>query len=186
MFSDRCGDRYMLPYILFFIVVLCIYVQREDIHISVRRLVYVAVMALFIVNSACKYIEAISDEKDTSRNEAVEFLMENDYDFGYATYWNGNVLTELTNGKIEVRNVNIQNWDTLHCDLWLMKKDMEHRTSDHKVFILLTQDQYEDNKKLSMFADKYKVYDNKGYEIFEYANTEELWSMAKPEEESNK
>lgn len=182
MFSDRCGDRYMLPYILFFIVVLCIYVERKDIHISVRRLVYVAVMALFIINSVCKYLEAVQAEKDTSREEAVEFLMENDYDFGYATYWNGNVLTELTNGKIEVRNVNIQYWNKMYCDLWLMKKDFVDRTSDHKVFILLTEDQYEDNCQLKIFADKYKVYDNKGYEIFEYANTDELWSMVEPEE----
>jgi hypothetical protein len=184
MFSDRCGDRYMLPYLLFFIPVLCIFTEDERVHSSIRRLVYVCVMGLFIVNSICKYSESIKAEEDTGRDEAVQFLVDNDYDFGYATYWNGNVLTELTNGKIEVRNVNIQFWETMHCDKWLMKKDMEYRTSDHKVFILLTQDQYEDNSSLEMFSDKYLVYDNKGYEIFEYPNTQELWSMVKPEEDA--
>lgn len=181
MFSDRCGDRYMLPYILFFIVILCIFSEREDIHISVRKLLYVGVMALFIINSACKYKEAIVAEKDNSRNNVVEFLMEQGYDFGFATYWNGNVLTEMTEGAIEIRNVNIQYWNNLHCDRWLMKKDYVDVSIDHKVFILLTEDQYEDNADLKIFSDKYLVYDKDGYEVFEYKNTDELYSMVEPE-----
>lgn len=177
IFSDLCGDRYMLPYILCFLLVLCIYLEREDIHISVRKLVYVLVMGLFLANSVCKYVEAIQDEQNTGRQEAVEFLMEKGYDFGYATYWNANIITELTEGQIDMRNVNDTSFATMHCNPWLIRKDYTYRFSDHTVFILITDEEYMANSDLEMFNDCYKVYDNKGYRIYEYWNSYELWNM---------
>lgn len=181
IFSDLCGDRYMLPYILCFLLILCIFVERSDIHISIRRLVYVLVMGLFIVNSVCKYVEAIKAERDTGRQEAMEFLMEQDYDFGYATYWNANIITELTEGQIEMRNVNDTDFATMHCNPWLIRKDLSYYYSDHTVFILITDEEYLENSELEMFHDYYKVYDNKGYKIYEYWNSYELWNMVEKE-----
>lgn len=181
IFSDLCGDRYMLPYILCFLLVLCIFVERKDIHISVRRLVYVLVMGLFLVNSLCRYTEAVKAEHDTGRQEAVEFLMEQDYDFGYATYWNANIITELTEGQIEMRNVNDTDFTTMHCNPWLIRKDLSYYYSDHTVFILITDEEYLENSGLEMFYDYYKVYDNKGYKIYEYWNSYELWNMVEKE-----
>lgn len=177
IFSDKCGDRYMIPYIYTFVLILCIFVERKDIHVSVRKLFFVIVMGLFIINSAGKYVMAIVNEQDTSRQEAVEFIMDNDYHFGYATFWNGNVLTELTNGKVEVLNINIMSWENLGTEKWMMRKEiLDYKTQD-KLFVLLDQQQYEDNKHLTMFSDKYKVYDNKGYIIFEFKNSDELLSL---------
>lgn len=35
----------------------------------------------------------------------VQFLCENDYDGGYATFWEGNILTELSDGQLPVTNI---------------------------------------------------------------------------------
>ena len=37
----------------------------------------------------------------------VGFLQDNGYTFGYANFWDANVITEMTNGQIEMVNTNI-------------------------------------------------------------------------------
>ena len=44
------------------------------------------------------------DKKETLSG-AVAYLSENDYEIGYATYWEGNVVTEITNGDIQMINL---------------------------------------------------------------------------------
>lgn len=45
-----------------------------------------------------------TDKKETLSG-TVEYLTENDYQIGYATYWESNVLTEITNGDIRMINL---------------------------------------------------------------------------------
>lgn len=182
IFSDIYGERYMLPYMLFFMVVLAIYMDKTDVHRTVKQLFYVLFCVVFLLNGVLQYKELIEEEKDPSRNEVVSFMIQRGYDFGYATFWNANVFTELTNGQVEMRNVHVKQWETLGYEHWLMETRNEHRMSDHTVFVLLTQEQYEENMEIPFLQEKYRVFDNGSYLIFEYKNSDELYSMVKTEE----
>lgn len=46
----------------------------------------------------------VADKKD-QMEDVVDFLTEGGYDIGYATFWEGNILTEMTDGSIRINNV---------------------------------------------------------------------------------
>lgn len=64
---------------------------------------------------------------------------------GYATFWNANVLTELSNGKIEVWSWGVESSDEFRNMTspdeiyeWLQLKDHKKERPEGKVFILLS------------------------------------------------
>lgn len=181
-FSNLYGERYMLPYMLFFTVILAIYLDKTPVDESVKKLFYVMFAFIFLVNGCLQYRNMIADELDDGRDKAAAFLVEKGYDFGYASFWNANVFTELTDGMVEVRNVEIEEWATFGYQHWLMIKSNEYRTCDYPIFIIMDYDQYAANMELEFLQQKYRVYDKGGYMIFEYADSEELYSMVKTEE----
>jgi len=64
-----------------------------------------------------------------------DYLTENGYDLGYTTFWNGNVLTEMTDGAVRTVNVETKNGAWQYYD-WLSLKS--NRTMDAaKPFLLL-------------------------------------------------
>ena len=44
-------------------------------------------------------------DKNETKRPVAEFLAGNGYDFGFATYNNANIITELTNGEVEIGNI---------------------------------------------------------------------------------
>lgn len=67
----------------------------------------------------------------------VGFLQDNGYTFGYANFWDANVITEMTNGQIEMVNTNIGQQLTPYN--WLMsKKLLEPGYHTGKTFVLLS------------------------------------------------
>lgn len=59
-------------------------------------------------------------DKKEHLSGTIEFLSENDYAIGYATYWEGNIVTEITNGDVRMINLlmNGENGN-LHYYSWL-------------------------------------------------------------------
>lgn len=82
--------------------------------------------------------------RDDDHHKAIELLEKNNLEYGYATYWNANVLTLLSSSSVQVRDVNIDEdyprngW--LNCDrLWYFDQPDKDR-----YFFLLTRGEYED------------------------------------------
>lgn len=44
-------------------------------------------------------------DKKEQMEDVAQFLTENGYDIGYATFWEGNILTEMTDGAIRINNI---------------------------------------------------------------------------------
>ncbi len=182
IFSTLYGERYMLPYMLFFTIVLAIFMDKSQTDISIKKAMYVFFCVVFILNGILQYRNLYEEEKDNGRNEVAQFLVDKGYDFGYATFWNANVFTELTNGAVEIRNVQRQEWYCMGYEHWLMEKRNENRVCDHPVFILMDYEQYAENQDLEFLDEKYRVYDGGGYMVFEYADTDTLYSMVQTED----
>ena len=67
------------------------------------------------------------------------------FDSGYATFWNANVLTELTDGKIDVWCVNSfddQTARTPDLYLWLQDKSHEQTLPGGKTFVIWSREEY--------------------------------------------
>ncbi len=81
---------------------------------------------------------------DDDRQKAIALLEKNGLDYGYATYWNANVLTLLSSSRVKVRDVNID--EDMPRKGWLNSDNIwfEDQPGQDKYFFLLTNSEYED------------------------------------------
>lgn len=70
----------------------------------------------------------------------IEWLEENGYDRGVATFWNSNVTTELSDGRIEMWSV--RGFGTMNAYEWLQETS-HSELPDGNVFVLINKKEYE-------------------------------------------
>lgn len=79
---------------------------------------------------------------DNAHHKAIEVLKKYDLDYGYATYWNANILTLLSDSEVKVRDVNFDNGEYkngwLNCDRQWYKT----QPGRDKYFILFAEHEY--------------------------------------------
>ena len=103
----------------------------------------------------------------------AQFLQEQTYDFGYATYWNANILTELTDGYVEVANVHeVADMSMFYWSSPKMYYEKDYH--DGKTFLLLTTEEAAMYKEADPVRGGKKVYEDDGYVVYHYDSVEEL------------
>ncbi len=82
--------------------------------------------------------------RDNDHHKAIELLERNGLNYGYATYWNANILTLLSSSKVKVRDVNID--EEQPRSGWLNSDNIwfEDQPNQDKYFFLLTNSEYDD------------------------------------------
>ncbi|MBO4290916.1 MAG: hypothetical protein J5898_03295, partial [Lachnospiraceae bacterium] len=110
------------------------------------------------------------------RREVAEFLKESPWHFGYATYWNANILTELTDGAVEVANI----VDARHLEFFKWSSPMYYYREEHadEVFLLLTAQEYREAGDAASIAGGRKVYEDENYIVLIYDSEQALLSLA--------
>ena len=137
---------------------------------------------VFSFTLALSSLATISNRLNVDENKenypVADFLVKNGYHFGYATFGNSLKFTYLTNGKIEVGNLlksdskgsNPPITSTYQYDTWLTplryyEKDF---AKGEKVFLLLTNGQYENSIDYNIVKNGRLVYGDENYKILEY------------------
>lgn len=82
--------------------------------------------------------------RDNDHHKAIELLERNGLDYGYATYWNANVLTLLSSSRVKVRDVNIDEDQPRRG--WLNSDNIwfDDQPNQDRYFFLLTNSEYDD------------------------------------------
>lgn len=148
-FADTTfAPRYYIPVIIFYIPIFAIYLHREKLKL-IRLLTCVFLLAMvglsvYTMNSYAqssrKNLEISSDE----RLGAMQYLLDNDLDFGYATFWNADIFEEFSNGELEVANIAVSEDGVMYPFTWLTPlKYYEAGYKDGEVFVLLTKPEVE-------------------------------------------
>lgn len=160
-----CGVAYTYfhEYYLYFwlmnmpvaIAVMAVEIKTEDFHIlGARQLLGVGLAACFTLCA----VSTVRQEQEhpylahKGLNTAAEWLVDNGYTQGYSTFWNGNAMTELTSGKLEVWT--LQSLDRDDVPNWLQPKS--HLTTDpeHPFLLIDTEtDGPAENAKLIQYGD---------------------------------
>lgn len=149
---------YYLPVSLWCIPFLGCCIDEMDAHFSARNLLLVAVCAalalcgvrstlfylkpddypLEYVGLEDEYVHIVQDLED-----ATEFLQEEGYTLGYASFWHSSVVTEMTDGSIAMVNVRYDGLSAMDYYDWLSVR--HYRDADYvleqKVFLLLTPEE---------------------------------------------
>ena len=185
-----CGVAYTYfhEYYLYFwlmnmpvaIAVMAVEIKTEDFHIlGARQLLGVGLAACFTLCA----VSTVRQEQEhpylahKGLNTAAEWLVDSGYTQGYSTFWNGNAMTELTSGKLEVWT--LQSLDRDDVPNWLQPKS--HLTTDpeHPFLLIDTEtDGPAENAKLIQYGDCTEVYNDGRYVIYDFADADALHAAA--------
>jgi hypothetical protein len=150
--SDNIINRYFIPFMVLYIPLIAILFEyAEKTYSNIKRIAIISGIVLFIFGQGCLNLRSmIGWNANAARNDYIKYLLDNRLDYGFATFWNANVTTELTNGKIELAGLPPDGWDNkklfthLHIFNWLtMKKYSNPSWHQGESFLLLTRTEWE-------------------------------------------
>ena len=104
---------------------------------------------------------------------AEEWLVENNYQNGYAVFWKANVLTEWSSGQLDVRVVDGDTLDVTESHAWLEKHSHE-QPPEGKVFLLMTASELWGAHKESIRSDYNVYWDENDYLIMAFDSYDEM------------
>lgn len=155
--------RYLFPMYVLLIPLFLLY-RRENR----KNAILVLGVSVFLAVSAITLCSVTMTQNENEEIcEVSEFLRENDYDFGYATFWNANIVTELTDGRVQVSSIVL---DKQENEKWLKpaKYINPRYKSDKKRFVIFTKDEITQNVFLvDGLAFLPLVYENNTYAVYE-------------------
>ena len=131
---------YMAPYwvpVMPFILLLAFIGLVDTVHtISFRKIGIACVCIWFCFCSLMTMKNPIPGDMQYDENDVpvAAFLKGTDYTQGIATMWEADVLTELTNGPVEMWMV--KDWDNLTVDPWLQKTSHSDALPEGKFFLV--------------------------------------------------
>ena len=119
------GVGYYLPGFIMLIVIAFLFITK----ISSRQcwVMYLFAFAVYLIFAGKGYTTVRNNMQasDSNYEQTADWLVENGYTEGFATYWNGNVLTEASNGQIEVWIL----WDLKESNIYQWLQKVAHSTS---------------------------------------------------------
>lgn len=131
--------RYYLTIFIFVLPVLCFYLEGNHPKLD-RTVVAVLLAGCLLLGTAKVVLSFVTVDKNENKYQVAEFLRDNGYHFGFATYTNGNIITEITNGAVEIANVG----DPEYLDYFTWSSPMKYYEEDYcsgQVFLLLTAEE---------------------------------------------
>lgn len=98
---------------------------------------------------------------------AVNFVAENGYDIGFATFWNSNIVSEITDGRIRMVNVClIPQLDCIIYDNWLTFASYQEQPAE-KPFMMMEVSEFEDFARTEAYENCTLVYRDEHYCVFD-------------------
>jgi hypothetical protein len=179
--DERITNRYFIPFMVLYIPLAAIlfqHVEKEFSHL--KRIAVISGIVLFIFGQSYLNFQNMAGwDRNTARKGYIQYLLDNRLDYGFATYWNANVTTELSNGKIELAGLEPQGLDpdTSHrfrFHNWLIPAKF-YNPSYHpgESFLLLTRTEWELAQETERpFSQLQPDYEDSGFIIIRYPSAE--------------
>lgn len=98
--------RYFEPFMIFYIPLTAILFNYAGRINRVKRTAIVCGIILFVIGQgSLNYFNLKERDVNSARKDYIQYLLDNNLEYGFSTFWNSKVTTELSNGKIEVAGV---------------------------------------------------------------------------------
>ena len=168
--------RYYITIFIFALPVLCFYLEEEQMPFD--RLAVTALLTICLILGTGKTVMSfLTVDKNETKRPVAQFLAENGYDFGFATYNNANIITELTNGEVEIGNIG----DPEHLEYFKWSSPMKYYEEGYhtgETFLLLTSEECAEYAEAPALKQGEKVYEDGIYTVYLFDSTEELMNCA--------
>jgi hypothetical protein len=160
--------RHIIPLNILYIPALAVIFESVKRNMPSRKArLFISGIVFVIICGGLIRLHALPEyDANSYRKDSIAYLEENNLRFGFASFWNGNVITELTNGRIETLVLDPDDYHKLN--VWLYPIDYE--APDYykgETFLLLEKKELEtipDEKLISRKPD----YEDNYFVIFRY------------------
>jgi len=164
--------RYYIMTAVLLIPLACLYFKEENRPLDRYLMIFLLVGCLFLATAKVSF-SVVTADKNRERKAAEEELTKQGYTFGYATYWNANIMQELSNGRIETANVRMsEEGDILFFKWSSMMRYYEPDYHEGAVFLLLTDEEAESWKGTDVVRAGKEICRVSGYVIYHYDSNE--------------
>ena len=134
---------YYMPAVLLLVFALFWLLERFECKMrALRVLPMLAIVCAFLAGNAV-YRDRNMHTYSTELEDIARYLMQEDCVQGYATFWNANVLTEITDGEIDVYCVDNWNDSGVPMNVWLQRKDHEDWEPVGSMFAIFKTEDYQ-------------------------------------------
>jgi hypothetical protein len=182
--DEGITDRYFIPFMVLYIPLAAILFQHTEKRYShLKRTAIISGIVLFVFGQSYLNFQnmAVWNAND-SRKGYIQYLLDNRLEYGFATFWNANVTTELSNGKIELAGLDSDGLkpDTnirFHIHDWLIPVKF-YNPSYHpgESFLLLTRTEWELAYTTGRFLTHLQPdYEDSGFIIIRYPSAEIIY-----------
>ena len=177
---DIVSFRYLYPSMALYFACIAVFIENGAFNKWHKYILGVLATIVFFSSSIFTVQDVMLIDNNKSRQKVNTFLEEQDYTFGYASFWNGNIHTFMSNGKIGTFNLGVENVPEMfefydpHRWLNLSRYYKEDYHSGEKCFLLVEEGQYQKSTHCRLFSQGKEVYSDGNYRVFEYASPEEF------------
>ncbi len=168
--------RYYITTLIFALPVLAFYMEGREPAFD-RLAVSLLLACCFLMGTAKVTLSYLSADKNQGKRAVAAFLEENGYDFGFATYWNANIMTELTDGAVEIANIG----DPEYLEFFKWSSPVRYYEEGYhqgETFLLLTAEQRAEYAGAEALQAGEVVYEDGDYTVYVYESVEELMACA--------
>ena len=170
--------RYYILVFFWLPALLAIYLECGQQNKRIRYGICILLLGCLCLIGANTLNTLAQNDQNEDRKKVADFLEENQLTYGYATFWNADVITELTDGEVEVAAISGCEPFTVYD--WLMperylQRDILKNMEGNQLFILLTWEEYEEYKESTVLKEAGEpVYAGNGYKVLLY-DKEDFW-----------
>ncbi len=165
--------RYYITIFIFALPALAFFLEQEKIRFD-RLAVGGLLTVCLALGTGKTVLSFITSDKNAGRREVARWLEEESpADFGFATYTNGNIITELTNGAVEVANV----WDPESLNYFKWSSPARYYEEGYctgQTFLLLTTQEAEKFRDAESVKRGRRAYEDEYYVVLLYDSVEQL------------
>lgn len=173
-------DRYSFPILIFLVPIVTIFLQSMiDRYAKVFHVLCIVIAMAVTFCSVLNYEKYSAIDKTEEMREMASFLQEEGYTKGYSLFWTGgNLLTELSNGEIEMwiladdSSENVENLEYIYP--WLQEERHVYTKPEGTVFVLLPQWRARMYTIAQKMGSDHIIYESEKYIIWGYENYAEL------------
>ncbi len=172
--SSTMVPRYFLPLFALVPAVLGVYVKEEERKFD-RLAVTVLLAVCLLLGTAKTVMSLATNDRNAYKEGAARFLEENGYNFGFATYWNANIITEMTDGKVEVAHID----DPVSMEFFRWSSPVKYYEGNYRegeVFLLVSVDEKAQWAGCGAYNNGREAYIDGSYSVFLFDSLEELLS----------
>jgi hypothetical protein len=178
--NDELNGRYYIPFmVLCFPILSIIFEKAERQFKHLKRIAIISSLILFFAGQSFLFFQnQAGRDSNKQRNGYIQYLLDNRLDYGFATYWNANVTTELCDGAIELAGLSpdglIPGRNDFRIQSWLHPVKFNNPSyHSGESFLLLSRAEWDLARETERpFTQKQPDYEDDNFIVIRYPSAE--------------